>query len=241
MAHAAFRSPTPLDNGSGSAPDNGWGNGQRMAVAVRPVAKDALMAGNDVLPVVNFAPASESGWFTGQLPTIKETITFFQDEYRGNELFRQRVDDAVRHILRAKLRLYPELTLDSVLVEEPDISGAGDQVVAELARQALTLLYPQPEDLSRVGAEQLFPRTDSQVGGCHALVAIQQPSLHPMGDRGQILRLYAVFPVDFHEIDPFRKAQPPVDPFGLTVVVPGALNIEKVTCRRTDHGWLRCP
>jgi beta-N-acetylhexosaminidase len=121
----------------------------------KQIAKDALMAGNDVLPLVSFAPVSEPSWFGGQLPTIQDTITFFQEEYRANEPFRRRVDDAVRHILRAKLRLYPELTLEEVLVprgESPPGEGqskAGDDVAAEVARKALTLLYPPLDDLPR--------------------------------------------------------------------------------------------
>lgn len=115
----------------------------------RQIAKDALMAGNDVLPLVSFAPVNEPSWFNGQFPTIKDTITFFQEEYRANPAFRQRVDDAVRHILQTKLRLYPELALDAVLVEQPEIPGDGEKVAAEVARKALTLLYPEPEDLPR--------------------------------------------------------------------------------------------
>jgi predicted Ser/Thr protein kinase len=115
----------------------------------KQIAKDALLAGNDVLPLVNFAPATQSGWFTGQRPTIEETISYFQAEYRSNEPFRLRVDDAVRHILRAKLHLYPELTLEDVLVTGAGDTGKGNDVVADIARKGLTLLYPRVEDLAR--------------------------------------------------------------------------------------------
>lgn len=115
----------------------------------KQIAKDALLAGNDVLPLVSFAPANDLGWFSGQLPTIQATITFFQEEYRSNEILRQRVDHAVQHILRAKLRLYPELTLENVLAVGDMPSNQGDAIVAEVARKALTLLYPHPEDLPR--------------------------------------------------------------------------------------------
>ena len=115
----------------------------------KQIAKDALLAGNDVLPLVSFAPVDQPGWFEGQKPTIESTITYFQDEYQSNEVFRQRVDDAARNILRAKLHLYPQLTLDEILVQPEPETRQGDAVVANVARSALTLLYPQPEDLAR--------------------------------------------------------------------------------------------
>ena len=115
----------------------------------KQIAKDALMAGNDVLPLADFGPGQDPSWFGDQLPAIQETITFFQDEYQRSNDFRQRVDDAVRHILRAKLRLYPSLALDDVLVTGQEPTGQGDEIVAGVARKALTLLYPQPQDLPR--------------------------------------------------------------------------------------------
>jgi beta-N-acetylhexosaminidase len=115
----------------------------------KQIAKDALMAGNDVLPLADFGLGQEPSWFGDQLPAIKETVTFFQEEYQRDEDFRQRVDEAVRHILRAKLRLYPSLILDDVLTAGGAPVTRGDAVVAQVARKALTLLYPQPGDLSR--------------------------------------------------------------------------------------------
>jgi beta-N-acetylhexosaminidase len=127
----------------------------------KQIAKDALLAGNDVLPLVSFAPVDRPGWFDGQKPTIESTITYFQDEYRSNEIFRQRVDDAVRNILRAKLRVYPHLALDEVLVQPERRTSQGDAVVASIARKGLTLLYPRPEDLaSRLPAP---PRPDETI------------------------------------------------------------------------------
>jgi beta-N-acetylhexosaminidase len=127
----------------------------------RQIAKDALMAGNDVLPLVNFAPLDEPSWDKGQLPTIQETITFFQEEYQVNRDFRQRVDDAVRHVLRAKLRLYPDLVLESVLVTGEEPVGLGNTIVTDVARKGLTLLSPQLEDLPhRLPAP---PRSDEDI------------------------------------------------------------------------------
>jgi hypothetical protein len=67
----------------------------------------------------------------------------------------------VRHILVAKLRLYPELSLDSVLVSDEVITGLGTEIVTEVARDGLTLLYPPPDDLS--GRLPAPPRADEDV------------------------------------------------------------------------------
>jgi hypothetical protein len=127
----------------------------------KQIAKDALMAGNDVLPVVSFAPVGQPGWFDGQLPTIEETITFFQEQYREDPVFRQRIDDAVRHILRAKLELYPALSLEQVLDLGAGPTGQGEQAVTQIVRESLTLLYPRDDDLSR--RLPVPPRPDEEI------------------------------------------------------------------------------
>jgi beta-N-acetylhexosaminidase len=154
----------------------------RQSFPAKQIARDALMAGNDVLPLLKFAPADSPGWFTGQLPTIQETILFFQEEYRADESFRRRVDDAVRHILRAKLHLYPELALEDVLVTDSGDTGQRDDLVTEVARQALTLLYPGPEDLSR--RLPSLPRPDEQI----LIVGCFEECLTAVRIRGETVR-----------------------------------------------------
>ncbi|HSJ55863.1 MAG TPA: hypothetical protein VLC95_01690, partial [Anaerolineae bacterium] len=110
----------------------------------RRIAKEAFLAGNDVLLLAQFA--LDSSWST-QLANIRDTVTFFQDEYRRDPAFAARVDEAVRRILAVKLRLYPEFTLEAVNVH-PDaalqVCGLGGEVTQRIAAQALALLYPDP-------------------------------------------------------------------------------------------------
>jgi beta-N-acetylhexosaminidase len=167
----------------------------------KQIAKEALMAGNDVLPLDQFAPLSNPDWFEGQRPTIEETIVYFQEQYLADELFRQRTDEAVRHILRAKLRLYPKLTLDEVLVTGDEPVGQGEATVAQVARKSLTLLYPPADDLPlRLPAP---PRSDEDIlimgcfEGCLARTRIYSDTV-----RDTLLGLYGPGGSDL--LDPAR-------------------------------------
>ena len=128
----------------------------------RQVAQDALMAGNDVLPVVSFALGGT--WFSDRLPNIKDTVTYFREQYETKLEFRERVDDALRHILRAKLRSCPDLSLESTQVDTDRLSelvGRGDVVIDQVARNALTLLYPSLESLNTLLPAP--PRIDDEI------------------------------------------------------------------------------
>ena len=109
----------------------------------RQIAKDALMAGNDLLPIVMFSLDRN---YEHQLSNMVYTISYFQDEYRADPAFRQRVDDAVRHVLRAKLKLYPGLSAQSAQVnveQAASAAGKGDAVMRAVMQDALTILRPE--------------------------------------------------------------------------------------------------
>jgi beta-N-acetylhexosaminidase len=111
------------------------------------IARDALLAGNDILPVVRFSLGED--WDADDLSNIVDTIEHFKEKYNEDAAFRQRVDESVRRILQAKIRLYPDLSLDQVVVAEQEASssvGNGTEVVREVAMDALTLLYPPVAD-----------------------------------------------------------------------------------------------
>jgi len=116
------------------------------------VARAALMAGADVLPLVGFYPDdAHRGWREYQLPTIEDTIVRLRNLYRTDPAFRRRADDAVRHVISAKLSLYPNLTIDDVRV---DVAAANATVGADpghlqpLFDDAATLIFPgSAEDL----------------------------------------------------------------------------------------------
>ena len=113
----------------------------------RRIAKEAFLAGNDVLSLVQFD--LNSIW-ENQFANIKDTVFFFRTEYINNPTFAARVDEVVARILRQKLQLYPQPSLES-LNHSPDqameVANRPHPIVNEIAQQSLTLLYPSPEEL----------------------------------------------------------------------------------------------
>lgn len=77
------------------------------------IAHDAFLAGNDLLWLSQFGDAREE-----RLDVLRETVLFFNDQYREKADFALAVDETVRRILAAKLRLYPVSGLDAHLQEE---------------------------------------------------------------------------------------------------------------------------
>ncbi len=108
----------------------------------RQIAREALLAGNDVLLLAQFD--LDSAW-EGQVRNIRDTVAFFAEEYGQDPAFAARVDDAARRILYAKLRLYPEFRLEAVQVH-PEVAlemcGLGTPVTQGIADRAVTLLHP---------------------------------------------------------------------------------------------------
>ncbi|MEX2226001.1 MAG: glycoside hydrolase family 3 N-terminal domain-containing protein [Dehalococcoidia bacterium] len=112
----------------------------------RTVVRDALLAGNDLLPLIEFyVDSANRGWSEYQLPVIQDSIIFMREQYASDPEFRRRADDALRHVIAAKMRLYPSLTLESVLVDPVNataVAGGGEEAMQALAVDALTLMHP---------------------------------------------------------------------------------------------------
>ena len=110
----------------------------------RRIAKEAFLAGNDLLLLTHFG--LNDAW-VDQLGNTRDTIAFFRSEYRANPAFAARVDEAVTRILHLKLRLYPEFVLEAVKVHPAaalQVCGLGTEVTQRIANEAITLLYPDP-------------------------------------------------------------------------------------------------
>jgi beta-N-acetylhexosaminidase len=108
----------------------------------RRIAKESFLAGNDLLILAQF---DLNNYWPDQFENIKDTILFFRAEYRSNPAFAARVDQAVSRVLRLKLKLYPDPTQGSVLVDPElamQVAGGGRDIVSNIARRALTQIYP---------------------------------------------------------------------------------------------------
>lgn len=127
----------------------------------RRIAKEAFLAGNDVLSLVQFA--LRSVW-ADQFPNIKDTIYFFRTEYVNNPAFAKQVDAAVERILRLKLKLYPQPSVETLTIDPNQALGVTSQprpVINEIARESLTLLYPSLGELRQRLPQS--PRPDEKI------------------------------------------------------------------------------
>jgi beta-N-acetylhexosaminidase len=114
----------------------------------RFVARDALLAGNDLLYLGNFTSSEDPDSFT----SITKTLDFFAQKYREDAVFAQRVDDALLRILTLKFKLYPAFDPELVTppVEHLESVGNASTVIFEIARQAVSLISPSPSELDSV-------------------------------------------------------------------------------------------
>lgn len=113
----------------------------------RLVARDAFLAGNDLLYLGNITSEDPNeDTYTATLGILQ----YFAQQYRTDREFAQRVDDAVTRILAYKFRMYDEFELSNVLAAEDGLTniGSSQEVISEVARSAATLINPDPQELS---------------------------------------------------------------------------------------------
>jgi beta-N-acetylhexosaminidase len=115
----------------------------------RSVARDAFQAGNDLLYLGNLTSEDpEEDRYT----TMLGILDFFAQQYKADRTFADLVDAAVLRILAQKLRIYDEFTISNVLMPESSLGtiGTSEEVVSEVARNAATLIKPDPQELSTI-------------------------------------------------------------------------------------------
>lgn len=116
----------------------------------RTVARDAFVAGNDLLNLGNIVSTGAPDNYS----TVVSILNFFAQKYREDPAFAQRVDASVLRILTLKHLLYPQLNIANVLMPSNglDTLGQSQEITFEVARHAITLIDPEPKDLAA-----LFP------------------------------------------------------------------------------------
>jgi beta-N-acetylhexosaminidase len=110
------------------------------------VARDAFLAGNDLLILSNFNSPDHADETT----TIISTLEFFANKYEEDTAFAQRVDEAVLRILRLKLRLFGSVfTLAQSHPPDNSLENVGltSDLTAEVARVAASLISPSQEEI----------------------------------------------------------------------------------------------
>jgi beta-N-acetylhexosaminidase len=116
--------------------------------SARTVARDAFVAGNDLLFLGNIVSSSAEDHYA----TVLDIIGSFSRKYREDPAFAQRVDASALRILLVKRALYDRFDYGSVVqqVVEPGGLGEAEQITFEVASTAATLLSPDAQELSTV-------------------------------------------------------------------------------------------
>jgi len=112
----------------------------------RQVARNAFLAGNDLLYMDNFVATGDGDKYT----TLARTLDFFNQKYREDPAFAKRIDASVMRLLALKYSLYTEFTLPQVLPPTARLSNIGkvSQTSFEVAQNGVTLINPSLADLS---------------------------------------------------------------------------------------------
>ena len=113
----------------------------------RTVSRDAFLAGNDLLYLGNIASGETND---DTYSATLRVLDFFSQQYRNDSTFAQLVDEAVLRILSQKFRMYDIFASTNVLVPESLLTAVGtsQQTAMDVARNAATLISPDPLELS---------------------------------------------------------------------------------------------
>jgi beta-N-acetylhexosaminidase len=111
------------------------------------VARDAFLAGNDLLYLDNFLSSGDEDVYTSYIRTLE----FFAQKYSEDTAFAQRVDQSVLRILKLKYKIYNNsFAVSSTLPSADALNSIGisSRVTFSVAQQAASLISPSPEELS---------------------------------------------------------------------------------------------
>lgn len=110
------------------------------------VARDAFLAGNDLLYLGNFVSTGDGNSYT----SVVNTLQFFAQKYREDVAFAERVDESVLRILTLKYELYPAFSINQVIPEPSGIEdiGSNRDFIFEVGRRAATLFSPSVSSLA---------------------------------------------------------------------------------------------
>jgi len=134
-------------------------NPENRFLDARQIAKNAFLAGNDVIYMDDLLSTGDENRFQ----TYRDIIMFFQEKYDEDPVFAQEVEEAVVRILTLKYSLYDEFTIDRVL---PDGSAFLSSIEVndlqfEIAQKGATLINPTQNQLSELITEP--PQINEQI------------------------------------------------------------------------------
>lgn len=159
----------------------------------RLVARNAFLAGNDLLYLDNFHDPVDNDAYA----TIVKTLDAFVQKYNEDPAFAERVDQSVIRILTSKYKTYTSFRIDSVQPSDASLNvvGSSQSAVFEVARQSVTLINPSVSELNLSlprppeSREQITIFTDS-IAARQCSVCQTQDVLSTDALKNAIVRLY---------------------------------------------------
>jgi beta-N-acetylhexosaminidase len=114
----------------------------------RQTARNALLAGNDILFVDDFTDSSDKDSYS----SIIRTLDYFTQKYNEDPTFAQRVDSSVLRILTLKFKLYPNFNITSVVPSIVGLQGVGseNQAILVTSQSSAALIDPSVLELPNV-------------------------------------------------------------------------------------------
>ncbi len=114
----------------------------------RQVARNAFLAGNDLLIVDNFIGSGDADSYS----TIIRTLEFFTQKYEEDPAFAEKVDQSVERLLTLKYKIYSNFDASTVIPKNNDLGiiGQSQQVTFNVARQSVSLISPSSMDLTTI-------------------------------------------------------------------------------------------
>ncbi len=115
---------------------------------VRQIARNAFLAGNDMLYIDDLVGSGSSDAYT----SLVSILDFFVQKYQEDSAFAKRVDSSVLRILNAKMKLNSGFSLEGGVQPSEAIEGVGDsdEVTFDVAQAAVTLIDPSTEEIDTV-------------------------------------------------------------------------------------------
>ena len=112
----------------------------------RQIARNAFLSGNDLMLLDLFVDTRDLDPYA----TTLRILEFFTLKYQEDAAFAQRVDSSALRILKLKYDLYPDFSIDKVLVSPDLLSNVGtnQQVSFEVASKSAVLMSPDLQELS---------------------------------------------------------------------------------------------
>jgi len=116
------------------------------AFDARQVARNAFLAGNDMLYMGNMRSTTDPDSYT----SIIHTLDSFIQRYREDPTFAVRVDDSALNILTQKVTQYPSFDLVNVTASAYPLDQVGEdgEITFDILHQAATLISPDEQNLT---------------------------------------------------------------------------------------------